>query len=79
MEEINLHGVNHEDVDREIDAYLNNNWSNKGLLIDSFKVITGHSTQMRKEVIKVLDRYGLGYKIGGDLGVDDSYMIVYND
>ena len=73
METLNLHGLNHEDAHREVERFVNDNWDAPA---DSLKIITGHSPKMRKVATVVLDRYDVAYKIGGPLGIDDSYILI---
>ena len=55
IEELDLHGVKHEDVDRLVENFV---------LLKSFplRIITGNSNQMRDIVTEVLDRHNLSYE-----------------
>lgn len=72
-ETLDLHGLNREDAHREVERFINTNWD---ALAESLKIITGHSQQMRDVVTAVLDRYIVPYRIGGPLGIDDSYILI---
>jgi len=78
IDEIDLHGYNYADAEREVDAFLNEHWDKNGIPEGELKIITGHSTGMAKIVMGVLELYELDYRIGGALGMDDSYIIIYN-
>ena len=55
MESINLHGIKHQDVQRELDVFF---WEmmNKG--VDQVEVITGMSELMKDIVIDTCQEYG---------------------
>jgi DNA-nicking Smr family endonuclease len=73
MKTLDLHGLNHEDAHREVEMFVNDNWDAPE---GSLKIITGHSISMRKQVVEVLDRYDLGYSIGGPIGIDQSFILI---
>ena len=55
MEELDLHGVKHEDVDRLVENYV--------LLNEPpLRIITGNSDEMRKLVQKVLRKHSLKWE-----------------
>ena len=55
IKSLDLHGVRHEDVGRQVDLFINANWgSNKTL-----KIITGNSAKMKAVVTQALAPYGL--------------------
>jgi len=60
MKKLDLHGVCHADVKRSVIRFVEKNWDTKQKAV----IITGHSPQMKKIVIKILDEYKLKYRIG---------------
>ena len=54
---LDLHGVKHEDVRREVIRYIEDNWDSG----DMVEIITGHSEKMKGIVFKVLMEYKLNY------------------
>jgi len=73
MKTLDLHRLSYQDAHREIERFVNDNWDAPA---DSLKIITGHSQKMRKVATVVLHRYDVAYKIGGPLGIDDSYILI---
>lgn len=73
MKVLDLHGVKHEDVEREVVRFVEDCW---GTAEEEAKVITGHSDSMRNLAIKILHEYDAIAKIGGELGLDRSYIKV---
>jgi hypothetical protein len=73
METLDLHGIYHEDVEREVVRFVEKCW---GKAEEEGKVITGHSEPMRKLVIRILNEYQATAKIGGELGLDKTYIKV---
>jgi len=73
MEILDLHGLNYEDAQREVERFVHTNW---GAPDNSLKIITGHSQKMRNVATAVLDAYEVPYKIGGQLGIDNSYILI---
>ena len=55
MHTIDLHGLRHEDAKRKLELFINAHWGTR------FKVITGHSTQMREIVVKLAALYSLDF------------------
>ena len=55
MHTIDLHGLRHEDAKRKLELFINDHWGTR------FKVITGHSTQMREIVEKLATLYNLDF------------------
>ena len=74
VEILDLHGVRHADVEREVIRFIEANW-NSG---NELKIITGHSPVMQKIVIGVLEDYKLDYRIGNYLGFDKTFITVYD-
>lgn len=62
MSELDLHGVNYEDAPYKCHEFINRNWGNE------MKIITGHSTTMKNIVVRVAERYGLPFRVGGITG-----------
>ena len=55
INQLDLHGIRHSDVDRMVENYI--------LLNDSpMRIITGNSDRMIELVIKVLDRHNIQYE-----------------
>lgn len=73
MKTLDLHGVHHEDVESAVIRFVEKCWGNAE---DEAKIITGHSDPMRKLVIEILNEYQATAKIGGELGLDKSYIKV---
>ena len=73
METLDLHKLSYQEAHRAVERFVNDNWDAPA---NSLKVITGHSHQMRKVAIVVLDRYDVAYTIGGPLGIDESYILI---
>lgn len=67
---LDLHGVLHRDVSREVDIFLYQHMLKGSLLVN---IVTGNSDAMKEIVGKVLDEYGFYYKEsflnGGTLAV----------
>lgn len=55
--DLDLHGVKHQDVDVIVEDYIL-------LHKPPFKIITGHSTKMKKLTMTVLDRHEYKYQDG---------------
>jgi len=73
METLDLHRLSYQDAHREVERFVNHNWDAPE---GSLTIITGHSKEMRKVAIVVLDRYGVAYTIGGPIGIDESYILI---
>ena len=56
---LDLHGVLHRDVGREVDIFLYQHMLRGSLLVN---IVTGNSDAMKEIVGKVLDEYGFHYK-----------------
>jgi hypothetical protein len=56
MDKLDLHGVKHVDVGRQVDMFLGHH-----ILFETpeVEIITGHSDEMKKLVQETLDDYGL--------------------
>ena len=74
VEILDLHGVRHADVEREVIRFIEANWNSGNKL----KIITGHSPVMQKIVRGILDDYKLDYRIGNYLGFDKTFITVYD-
>jgi DNA-nicking Smr family endonuclease len=73
MKTLDLHRMKHEDAYRAVDKFIDRNYADDSQL----KIITGHSKDMREIVITIVTRlYSLSYKIGGPIGVDDSFIVI---
>lgn len=56
MEELDLHGLKHHEVENEVEDFI--------LRANTpFRVITGYSDEMRRTVIRLLDHYEFKYYI----------------
>lgn len=55
MNEIDLHGLKHEDVPRTLDGFL---WQNMQKKIKEVRVITGNSDEMKRIVRETISDYG---------------------
>jgi len=71
---LDLHGIRHAEVEREVIRFIEANW-NTG---NELKIIIGHSPVMQKLVVGVLDDYKLDYRIGNYLGFDKTFISVYD-
>jgi len=71
-DKLDLHGVRHQDVQKEVDSFLWKNHDNLPVII-----ITGNSNDMKKEVINVLSDYDYDYRVGDILGINTGYIEVY--
>lgn len=56
---LDLHGVLHRDVSREVDRFLYEHMLKGSFLVN---IVTGNSDEMKKIVGFVLDEYGFHYK-----------------
>lgn len=72
MKELDLHGVRHEDVEREVIRFVEDNWG-KG---EAVRIITGHSIEMVKLVSGVLYSYQVPFMTRGHLGFDKTNIVV---
>ena len=57
---LDLHGVKHGDVSREVIRFIEDSWDSG----DEAEIITGHSPIMKGIVVEVLDEYNLEYEAG---------------
>lgn len=73
METLNLHGTKHEDVERKVIRFIEECW---GAAEDEAEIITGHSIPMQKLVIEILNEYSATAIIGGELGLDKTFIKV---
>lgn len=60
MYQLDLHGLPHEDVDREVIVFIEKHWDSS----QELEIITGNSKIMQNIVKKVLDEYKLVYTVG---------------
>ena len=60
MARLDLHGIKHEDVHREVIRFVEDSWD----CGDGATIITGHSGVMKDIVIEVLEEYKLEYEAG---------------
>lgn len=72
MKELDLHGVKHEDAQREVVRFIEDNWG-KG---EAVRIITGHSTKMFGLVHGILCIYEVPFMAGGQIGVDKAMIVV---
>lgn len=75
MRKLDLHGMRYEDARRAAEKFVNNNWEWDEY--EEGEIITGHSSSMREMVIGILKEYNLDYKVGGPIGMDNTYIMVY--
>lgn len=73
MKTLDLHGTRHEDVEREVVKFVESCW---GTAEEEAQIITGHSDRMRDLAIKILNEYDATVRIGGELGLDRTYIKV---
>jgi len=57
---LDLHGVQHKDVERICHKFINTHWGSA----QELHIVTGHSTKMIKLVSDVLKEYQVEYQIG---------------
>ena len=55
MNKIDLHGIKHENVKRELDQFF---WQMMQKKVGTIEVVTGISTRMREIVKETCDEYG---------------------
>jgi|VirMetMinimDraft_7_1064189.scaffolds.fasta_scaffold396695_2 uncharacterized Zn finger protein len=72
ISKLDLHGVRHIDVQKEVDSFLWENHDNLPVII-----VTGNSNSMKTEVINVLKDYDYDYRIGDVLQINTGYIEVY--
>lgn len=53
---LDLHGVKHENVQRQIDVFI---WENMQKKVSQIKIVTGNSAPMKSIVSECLVEYGL--------------------
>lgn len=58
---LDLHGVKHEDVKRELDVFL---WGSMQKNLGQVEVVTGHSFRMKEIVLETCKEYGFEVKEG---------------
>lgn len=58
---LDLHGVKHEDVKRELDVFL---WGSMQKNLVQVEVVTGHSVKMKEIVLETCNEYGFEVKEG---------------
>ncbi len=75
MERLDLHGVQHEDVKREVIHFIEDNWCN----MDDLEVITGHSSVMKSIVISTIREYKLPYLVGSMLDATEPKIIFWTE
>ena len=59
---LDLHGIKHENVKREVIEFIESHWYDDPM--PDIIVITGHSEQMRKIVIEVIEEYQIEWEYG---------------
>ena len=62
MKELDLHGVDWENAPYQCHKFINENWGRE------MKIITGHSTTMKKIVVRIAKNYDLSFRVGGITG-----------
>ena len=68
---LDLHGIKYEDAERQMVHFIEDCW---GTGEDEAKIITGHSSQMRHLVLEIAGEYDAVCKVGGELGIDNSFI-----
>jgi len=72
MIKLDLHGTKHWRVRQRVINLIEDFWGQEKEL----QIITGYSTHMKEEVIKVIEEYKLSYTIGDILGLNRGYILV---
>jgi hypothetical protein len=70
MEKLDLHSIEHEDIEREVVHFIEDNWDSP----EEIEIITGNSMNMKRTIKKILDEYKLKYKIGDDIGINNGFI-----
>jgi dsDNA-specific endonuclease/ATPase MutS2 len=73
MKTLDLHGVRYEDAERAVVHFIEDCW---GSGEDEAEIITGHSLRMRGLVLNIAKEYDATCKVGGEIGIDDSFIKV---
>jgi DNA-nicking Smr family endonuclease len=75
MRKLDLHRMRYEDARRAVEQFANSYWKwDPG---EQGRIITGHSSNMRRMVIEILKAYDMDYNVGGILEIDDTFISVY--
>lgn len=69
MRELDLHGLNYEEVVIKCHRFINSNWGHR------MRIITGKSNEMKMLVCKIVDTYRLEYHVGGASGTEGHITI----
>jgi hypothetical protein len=72
---LDLHGVRHADVDREVIRFVENAWGCGCKL----QFVTGHSPRMKALVTKTLAEYNLKCREGDLLGHNKNFLITEDE
>ena len=67
--------MRYEDAKRAIEKLANSFWTWD--MDDEAIIITGHSSNMRNMVIKILEDYEIEYYVGGPMEIDDTFIKIY--
>lgn len=59
MNELDLHGTKHQDVQQKVDSFLYENYENMPV-----SIITGNSHEMKRIVISIINEYEYNYREG---------------
>ena len=70
MNEVDLHGVRHEEAKKLLERTINQLWGSG----EELDIITGHSPKMKEITIDILDQYKLDYTIGDFSGMNTGYI-----
>ena len=73
MIELDLHGMRHREAEDALERTINGSWGAD----EELQIITGHSPQMKKIVVDILDNYRLQYTIGDFSGHNMGYRRTY--
>jgi len=73
MKTLDLHGVKYDEVERTVVRFIEDCW---GAGEEEAEIITGHSSGMRKMVTTIAKEYDAICKVGGEIGIDDSFIKV---
>jgi hypothetical protein len=71
MNKLDLHGVKHEDVRRDVINFVEGNWSSG----KEVEIITGNSKKMLDIVLEVVLEYNLEYRFGNYAAVKSRLLI----
>ena len=74
MKKLDLHRTRHDEVRNKTIRFIEHNWDSG----KEAEIITGNSPKMKALVMIVLDEYGLTYRVGRILDVNNTGYLVIN-